>query len=213
MRGDWIRLHRQVIDSQVFSDHKLLAVWIWCLCKAGYKTRFFQGQKVEPGQFVTGRQAGSESLGMSPSAFYRSLQKLQDWGQIKLEANSKWTTVTICNWRTYQDDSSAARTASEQRADSERTQEKKVKKVKKVHSARPSLAEVQDYCRERGNRVDAEHWYDHYESNGWLVGKSPMKNWKAAVRTWEKNGNRYGEQKQNDQPAAQPVKYFIEGRD
>lgn len=51
---------------------------------------------------------------------------------------------------------------------------------------KPSLDEVSAYCAERGNKVDAEKWYDYYESNGWRVGKNAMKDWKAAVRTWEK---------------------------
>jgi hypothetical protein len=49
----------------------------------------------------------------------------------------------------------------------------------------PTLAEVEAYCRERGNSVNAEHFVSHYESNGWMVGKNRMKDWKAAVRTWE----------------------------
>ena len=52
----------------------------------------------------------------------------------------------------------------------------------------PSLEEVQDYCQERGNGIDAQHFLDYYSSNGWRVGKNPMKDWKAAVRTWERNG-------------------------
>ncbi len=50
----------------------------------------------------------------------------------------------------------------------------------------PSLAEVQEYCAERGNRVDAEHFCDFYASKGWMVGKNKMKDWKAAVRNWER---------------------------
>lgn len=53
----------------------------------------------------------------------------------------------------------------------------------------PTLEEVKAYCAERNNTVDAEQFVDHYTSNGWLVGgKSKMKDWKAAVRTWERNG-------------------------
>ena len=50
----------------------------------------------------------------------------------------------------------------------------------------PSLEEVRTYCQDRGNRVDPEQWFDHYTSNGWMVGKSPMRDWMAAVRTWER---------------------------
>ena len=50
----------------------------------------------------------------------------------------------------------------------------------------PTLEEVKEYCTERGNKVDPERWFDYYTSNGWKVGKNPMKDWKAAVRTWER---------------------------
>ena len=49
----------------------------------------------------------------------------------------------------------------------------------------PSVEEVQAYCKERGNNVDANAFVDFYESKGWMVGKSKMKDWKACVRTWE----------------------------
>jgi predicted phage replisome organizer len=52
----------------------------------------------------------------------------------------------------------------------------------------PSVDEVRAYCRERKNMVDAEKFIDYYTSNGWKVGKNNMKDWKAAVRTWERNG-------------------------
>ena len=52
----------------------------------------------------------------------------------------------------------------------------------------PTIDEVQAYCQERKNNVDAERFIDYYTSNGWKVGKNPMKDWKAAVRTWERQG-------------------------
>ena len=51
----------------------------------------------------------------------------------------------------------------------------------------PTLEEVSDYCWERQNHVDPQKFIDHYSSNGWMVGRTKMKDWKAAVRTWEKN--------------------------
>ena len=50
----------------------------------------------------------------------------------------------------------------------------------------PSVEEVQAYCSERGNNVDAQSFVDFYQSKGWVVGKEKMKDWKAAVRTWER---------------------------
>jgi hypothetical protein len=52
---------------------------------------------------------------------------------------------------------------------------------------RPSIQEISEYCKSRGNRIDPQAWLDHYTANGWRVGRNPMKDWKAAIRTWEKN--------------------------
>lgn len=49
----------------------------------------------------------------------------------------------------------------------------------------PTVDEVEAYCQERKNGVDPQRFIDHYTANGWKVGKNPMKDWKAAVRTWE----------------------------
>ena len=51
----------------------------------------------------------------------------------------------------------------------------------------PSIEEVRAYCAERGNGLDPELFIDKYTGNGWMVGKNKMKDWKAVVRTWEKN--------------------------
>ncbi len=51
----------------------------------------------------------------------------------------------------------------------------------------PSLEEVTAYCKERGNQVDPQRWLDYYTANGWKVGKNPMRDWRASVRTWERN--------------------------
>ncbi len=64
---------------------------------------------------------------------------------------------------------------------------------KKVYGfVKPTLEEVTAYCLERGKGVDPQKWYNHYSANGWMVGKNPMKDWKAAVRTWERSGDNGG---------------------
>jgi hypothetical protein len=51
---------------------------------------------------------------------------------------------------------------------------------------KPTIPEVVAYCEERKNGIDGEAFWYFYESKGWVIGKSPMKNWKMAVATWEK---------------------------
>ena len=63
----------------------------------------------------------------------------------------------------------------------------KADKPARARFTKPTIEEVQAYCRERGNSVDANRFIDYYEANGWKVGKNPMSDWRAAIRTWEKN--------------------------
>lgn len=58
---------------------------------------------------------------------------------------------------------------------------------KEKRFSKPTIEEIQTYCKERNNTVDASKFFDFYESKGWKVGNSPMKDWRAAVRTWEKS--------------------------
>ena len=62
----------------------------------------------------------------------------------------------------------------------------------------PTVDQVREYCRERGNRIDPQRFVDYYTSNGWMVGKNKMKDWKAAIRTWE--------QKENPQKRSTPAR-------
>lgn len=62
-------------------------------------------------------------------------------------------------------------------------------KTTRKRFVQPSLDEVKQYCVERHNSVDAQRFIDFYASKGWLIGNQPMKDWKAAVRTWEQREN------------------------
>lgn len=121
--------------------------------------------------------------------------------------------ITIPNWNKHQsldayekkkvrDRERIARKRAEQKAlidmspdkspdvavsEEDKEEEKDKKKRKSSVFTQPTIEEVQAYCNERQNGVDAERFVDYYTANGWLVGKNKMKDWKAAVRTWERN--------------------------
>jgi predicted transcriptional regulator len=65
---------------------------------------------------------------------------------------------------------------------------------------KPTVEEVRAYCKERNNNVDADKFISHYDSNGWKVGRTPMKDWKATVRTWEKNDYGYHNKTVSEEP-------------
>ena len=65
---------------------------------------------------------------------------------------------------------------------------------------KPTLDEVTEYCRTRNNGIDPEEFFAFYESKGWMVGKNPMKDWKAAVITWEKSAKKKSSSQRQYQP-------------
>ena len=117
---------------------------------------------------------GSESWSAERVRKFRDKQKL-------LQCNAD---VTSCNEEIEKD------------KETEIDKEKEVIKPQK-RFVKPTIEEVQAYCLERNKGVDAQKWYDYYSANGWKVGKNPMKDWKAAVRTWERGENN-GRVKRND---------------
>jgi hypothetical protein len=69
--------------------------------------------------------------------------------------------------------------------------------LSKKKFTKPTVKEIQDYCSLRDNNIDPEQFYNFYESKGWLIGKTPMKDWKAAVNTWEKRSHDQSDASQN----------------
>ena len=58
---------------------------------------------------------------------------------------------------------------------------------------KPKIEDIESYCLERKNKINAERFFNYYESKGWMVGKNKMKNWKAAVRNWENMSKEKGQ--------------------
>ena len=84
-------------------------------------------------------------------------------------------------------------------------------KKKVVKFVPPTVDEISEYCRERKNNVNPEKFFDFYESKGWMIGKNKMKDWKAAVRTWERGDNKSASSKST--PVSNIMEYEIDNGD
>ena len=186
-------IHARKMKDWVLRDNpNYFSVWCYLLEEASGVERkaYFGGKEVilKPGQLVTGRKKISKATGVSESATNRCLQKLKKLAQIETISNNKATLITVINWALYQPEVFEAnnkRTTSEQQANNKRTLTEKVKESKRF--IKPTIQDISDYCKERGNNIDPEVFFDHYEGGGWMRGKTKIKDWKACVRTWEKN--------------------------
>jgi hydroxymethylpyrimidine pyrophosphatase-like HAD family hydrolase len=174
-----------------------LAVWIDLLLSANHKDKelIFNEEKIliKSGSFITSRAKIAANTDVEESKVERILKYLKTEQQIEQQSFNKFRIISICNWPKYQQSEqqseqpvNSQRTASEQPVNTNKN-EKNVKNKNNNGFKKPTVEEIRIYCTERNNTVDPQVWLSHYESNGWLVGKNKMKDWKAAVRTWERS--------------------------
>ncbi len=111
----WIKLHRKVIDSQVFASSGLFKLWCLCLMKANHVENWVDIEgltepiKVMPGQFITGRfelhknyYPRKKKNNKSPSTLWNWLQKLENMENLNINSYTKYSIITILNWNEYQ---------------------------------------------------------------------------------------------------------------
>ncbi|WP_339188388.1 DnaD domain protein [Paenibacillus sp. FSL R5-0490] len=111
----WIKLHRKITESAIFSDPDLLRLWIYCLSRAAYKETTWVVEKQEvllqPGQFVTGRFALQQdyNAGVAPrkkikdTTLWSWLKRLESFGNLDIKSYNKYSVVTVVNWSEYQE--------------------------------------------------------------------------------------------------------------
>ena len=140
------------------------------------------------------------------------LNLLESDNMITVKATTHQTTITIENYGKFQGAPTTHRATDRQqtvqqtdsRPDNERRRIKKNKEGEEVYMGAathtpPTLEEVTAYCRERGNEIDPERFISYYEQRGWTLSKGqPMKDWKSAVRYWERNDAKSKNKYDND---------------
>lgn len=208
----WIKLHRKTLDHWIFSNPNYLRAWITILFTVNYEKKkvLINGHLYDcnRGQSVLSLESWVDKFGVSKKAGSWTFQKVRTFFDllendlmITRENLTKTTRLTICNYDKYQDQQQTDNNQTTTKEQTDNTQTTTTKEVKKIRSKEvknksekkkfspPSLLEVETYCLERKNSVDPETWHAFYKSKGWMVGRNPMKDWQAAVRTWEKESS------------------------
>ena len=191
----WIKCYRSIMDSAVWDDEWLVKLWLWCLLRANHQKRNFKGVDIERGQFVTGRMSAADELGVSPSKWYRGMERLVSLGCITTTANSNWTTVTVCNYGVYQDASDDERTANEQQMNSQRTANEQpadtIEECKNVRMEEDiqikERVDLTESTEDRKRRLAAEHVASWPMPHGDESLRQLVTNWQAARK--EKQGS------------------------
>lgn len=136
----------------------------------------------------------ADRLNISRRAAVDVLNRLVERGHVK-KSEAVVDGIQRCMYRAVAPDE--ATPPRKRKSEQQRPQEAPKKVARFVP---PTVEEVQAYCRERGNNVDAQRFCDFYTANGWHQGRGkPIKDWRAAVRTWERDDNNYNHNNHNGQ--------------
>lgn len=243
MHRGFTKAWRKELDSDIWLMPSIYhRVWYWLRLKVQWETRLLPTPKgfgiwVLPGQKLTSLEDISEGVKcvknrreIKPDR--KTVKRVLEWLSfnqcIELTCHTTGTLIYIINWQTYnvlQDELATLQGRPPGRPPGHK--EEVIKNLKELEEEKnkdkvkrfipPTIQEITDYCIERKNNVDPDKFFNHYSSNGWMVGKNKMKEWKAAVRTWE--GNLFGNTPQGEKPTSfrervnkAAVDDFINGR-
>lgn len=131
-----------------------------------------------------------------------------DRHQIIRAKKSKFPPINESASNCNQTQSNVSVIQSESESESQSESESYSEKRARARFTPPTPEDVRGYCLENGYRVDADRFVAYYESNGWRVGRNPMKDWKAAVRNWAHNN--YGGSRQQAQTPNEKARAFME---
>lgn len=208
----WIKLHRKIMDTPLYLSEPFtrMQAWIDLLLLANHKEGLFyvRGNKVVVGrgQIGTSSRMLANRWKWSRGKVERFLQDLEESGQIKPQKTNVITLISICNYDEYQNtepqnepQTSHRQTTNEPQTDPNKNDnnvnnannDNKESKGKTSRFTPPTIEEVKARIAEMGYTFDAEAFIAFYQSNGWMVGKSKMKDWKAAMVTWQKREPRF----------------------
>ena len=179
----WIKLHRQILEWEWYSDNNCFRVFLHLLLKANHKEKRFKGIELKVGSIVTSRDLLARETGLSSQQIRTALNKLISTNEITSVTSSQGTILQIVSYEKYQIATSEI-TNEQPTSNQQSTTNKNVKKEKKFII--PTFNEVLEYCMQNNLDVDGVKFINFYESKGWMVGKNKMKDWKAAIRTWVK---------------------------
>lgn len=205
MQNGFIALHRSLLNWGWHNDPATGWLFVNLLLMANWEDGEWHGKPIKRGQLVTGRKALANQTGLSEQTVRTSLNHLKSTNEITIIPTNKFSVITIVNYGKFQDISEMLTStstnnltndqpaANQQLTTNEQEKQEKQNNRYRKRFTPPTVDEVAAYCRERGNTVDAQRFVDYYASKGWKVGSSGMKDWRAAVRNWERRDNKRDE--------------------
>lgn len=197
----WVKIYRSLSEHWLWEDKPFSKGQAWIdlllLVNHSEKKALIDGrlETVSTGQTITSTRKLCDRWGWSNTKVRNFLKLLENESMISIKNDSKKTVINVVNYSVYQEHENRKTTVERQTNDSQATEKHTNKNEKNEKNEKndirrftpPTYEQVSSYCSERNNNVDAQRFVDHYQANGWMRGKTKMKDWKAAVRFWERS--------------------------
>lgn len=180
----WIKIHRQILDWEWYSDNNAFRVFMHLILKANHKEKRYKGIELKSGSVITSRDILAFETGLSVQQIRTALDKLKSTNEITIETSTKGTIIQVVNYTKYQLVTSES--TNEQPTNNQQVTTNKNEKKERSIFKPPTFNDILEYCMQNNLQLDGTDFLNYYESNGWMVGKNKMKDWKATVRRWSK---------------------------
>ena len=210
MEKGWFKIHRRFFNSTIWNEERMYSraeafMDLIYMARFEAKREIIQNRVIElqPGQIPAARRLLMKRWNWGSSKVNNFLKLLELEGTINRTMNQGQTVITLCNYCEYQDIQTKNEPQIEPSTNHRRTIDepsikniriKELKNSTNVERKRtafrpPTILEIQEYFLEKTgkqefSKVQAQRFFDYYESNGWIVGKTKMKKWKNAVSGW-----------------------------
>lgn len=190
-------------------------IWDYLLREANHRDNKYGKYEVKRGQLFRTYSEIREDLSWfvgwrkqmySENQTKKAMKALREERMIATQKAPGGVLITVLNYEYYQDPKNYESTTESTTestwkeplknqcgtTNNKNDKKEKNEKNEKKYNGKfrpPTVDEVREYCQQRNNGIDAQYWVDSYTAKGWVVGtnKTPMKDWKAAIRTWEKS--------------------------
>ena len=222
----FIVLPRSLLDWEWYTDTNTCHLFTHLLLTVNHTPKEWKGITIARGQRVASYSKLALETGLTVKEIRTALNHLKQAGEVAHKAYPKFGLFTVKNYDEYQSSGTQAGIQQAPKRQSEGSQravkgqqlnnennENNEEQVEYMGASRkappadkppktrafvpPSVEEVKAYCLERGNGIDPQYFVDYYDARGWMIGKNKMKDWRAAVRTWERNDSGRTAQKED----------------
>ena len=195
MERGYIKLWRKIQDWEWYKDTQTFGFFVYLMMEANHKDTRYMGHEVPRGSLVCGRKQLSEDLNLGEQTIRTLLTRLKSTSEITIKPTNRFSIICIVNYDKYQskltNEITNEITNVQPAPNQHLTTSKECKNERSIYVAfqAPTIETVLEVIQDRG---EAAKFWDFYESKGWLVGRTKMKDWRAAARNWLRNKDKFG---------------------